>query len=313
MSLRKSLLLIAILALTPEVVLGADAADLLRKAQVADRHVSYRGMKTAVVYMSGKPAECSLKIVHLLPDRTRTEYFSPSALAGVVVIENGPMLWRYCPCQRVWEGDRSSNTPSPELIHQEAMRNFEIRVLGKDTVAGRPTYVIHATPRSSNESARRIWVDQDYYLVMRTQVEDARGAVLNSSRYSSIEINPRNISPSLFKVKGRVRNASAPASRPFKPIRPTYLPRGYRLVGMSTMNVNGLSCAHIQFSNGSSVISLFERRTDCDRPPVQKTSKTMRVITWSRNGVLFTLMGAVPCPELRKMADSTKQGIGNRE
>ena len=141
---------------------------------------------------------------------------------------------------------------------------------------------------------------------MRTQVEDPRGVVLNSSRYSSIEINPRNISPSLLKVNGRIKNASAPAGCPFKLIRPTYLPRGYKLVGMSMISVNGLSCAHIQFSNGSSVISLFERRTDCESPQAQMTSKTMRVITWARNGVLFTLMGGVPRPELRKMAESTR-------
>lgn len=298
--------LIVVLLVMPTVVFGANAADVLSRAQVADRHVSYRGIKTAVVYLSGIPAMCKLKVIHLLPDKTRTQYYAPAPLAGVIVIENGPRIWKYCPCQRVWEGGRYGlNTPM-ELIHQEAIKNYDIRILGTDKVAGRSTYVIHALPKSPNESARRIWVDQDCYLVMRTQVEDPRGVVLNSSRYSSIEINPKGISPSLFKTTGRVRSTLSPANCPFRLMKPAYIPRGYRLIGIGKMNVSGHSCAHIQFSNGSNVISLFERQTSNDREPVRLRSKTTNVITWAKEGVLFTLMGDVPCPELRKMADSMR-------
>lgn len=296
-----------ILALaTSGALLGANAVDLLRQSEAADRHVTYRGMKLVNVSHGGTTSASTLKVVHLLPDKTRTEYFSPAALAGVIVIEDGPTVWKFIPSENAWEQARyRSPLPSRE-IHRRALENYDIEMAGTDQVAGRPTYVIHAVPRGMGETAHRLWIDRDCYLTVRTDVENLHGAVLSSARYTQIQINPPDISPASFKITGKIKPKPKPSCTRFTAVKPTYLPKGYRLIGVGSMSVNCRSCVHLQFSNGVNSLSLFEHQTDKDAPLKRTASKVGNVLTWARRGVLFTLIGDVPSVELQKIADSTK-------
>lgn len=300
-------------ALAPVLLLSsglfaASATDLLRRAEEADRNVSYRGMKTATVRFSGGVATAVLKVVHLKPDMTRTEYFSPGSLAGMIVIQHGNQGWKYCPSEEVWEQLYPNYVLPTDTIRQEALENYNLRLLGVETVAGRPSVVVHAAPKRPGEFPRRIWVDREFYLVMATQVENTRGAIVNSSRYTSIEFNPRDISPSIFRVTGRVNPAPRkPGKRAdFHVARPTYLPKGYRLLGVESMTVNGRTCVHVQFSNGANTISMFQRAADGKAQGAQARGKFTNVLTWVRDGLMFTLVGNISRDELRKIADSVK-------
>ncbi|MEN6582960.1 MAG: MucB/RseB C-terminal domain-containing protein [Armatimonadota bacterium] len=297
--------LLAALSL-PAVVFGANATEVLKRAEVADQRVSYRGVKVATFRFNGRSTVSSFKVIHMVPDLTRVEFFSPASLSGMVVIQDGSTSWKLRPRSQCWEESGGQSVPAMGMIHQEALQNYDLRIAGSDTVAGRPAYVIHAIPKSKEEAAHRVWVDKGCFLVMGTQVESPRGFILNSSRYSSIQINPGNISHSLFKVSGKVKCQPKPGSKAMNVVKPSYLPKGYKLVAVSRMSVNGSCCAHMQFSNGANSISLFQRRAHCESPQTSIKSKMTNVITWAHKGVLFTLMGSVPRSELRKIADSTR-------
>ncbi|MCE5314294.1 MAG: MucB/RseB C-terminal domain-containing protein [Armatimonadota bacterium] len=302
----KKLLPLLIPALfVPATVLAANVDELLHKAEVADKHVSYRGTKNATFYFAGRQTSARFKVVHMMPDLTRTEYFSPEALSGMIVIQDGARFWKYCPRQSVWEESACRLTMPLDAIYEKTLENYEIRLVGTDNVAGRTTYVIQALPRSRLDSARRVWIDKDCYLVMRSQVESPHGAIVNSSDFATIEINPGNISKSAFAVKGKIRPACRARKGHCDVTKPKYLPKGYRLVGVSTLSADGCCSAHMQFSNGANVISLFQRRASKNSPPTRVKSKITKVLTWARHGVQFTLMGDVPMSELRKIADST--------
>jgi len=265
-------------------------------------------MKTATITSSGGVITAILKVVHLRPNLTRTEYFTPDSLAGVIVIEDGDSGWKYCPSQGVWERLYPDCVLPTSAIRREALENFNLRLVGVETVAGRPSFVIHAVPKRSGEFPRRVWVDREHYLVMATQVENPRGSIVNSSRYTSIEFNPNDISPSVFKVTGRVKPASVQPGKPagFKPAKPSYLPQGYKMLGMDSMMVNGKTCVHMQYSNGANTISLFQRAADGKSPGPQAGGKFTNVLTWVRGGVMFTLVGSISRAELQKIADSVK-------
>jgi len=308
MSMRRILSFLLIMLAIPAVVFGANATDVVRRAQVADKFVNYRGMKTANVCLGGScSATATLKIVHLKPDKTRTQYFTPQPLAGIIIIQDGSDSWKYSPKENEWEQVRLPSTQSICAIKPDALDNYDIRLVGTDRVAGRQTYVVQAVPRNPGEHTRRIWVDREYYLIIGTQVENGYGSVINSSRYTSVEFNPRDITASIFKVSGKIKPAQ-PRIEPvqFKTIMPSYLPNGYRFVGVSCMRVNGCSCAHVKFSNGVNTISLFQHRSPKDLPPSQIDSKVTNVLNWARSGMQFTLMGDIPRAELQKIANSTK-------
>lgn len=305
----KKLLLILILTLIAVFVIsasvfGASAIDVLRRSEDADKHVSYRGLKTVNVYFAGRSAVSTLKVIHLKPNKTRTEYFTPVQLAGTILIENGPGVWRFDPRESEWE--KTFVRASSCGAWDNALENYDVKLIGTDRVAGRPAYVIHAIPRMKGEKAHRVWIDKDYYLIIRTEVESPHGVVLDSSRYTDIEINPGDISPASFKITGKVKSAPENKSTSIKIVKPTYLPKGYKLVAVESVSVNCRCCAHLQFSNGVNTISMFQRPSDKCAAPSRINSKVSNVLTWARDGVLYTLMGKVSRSELQKIANSTK-------
>ncbi|MCE5323477.1 hypothetical protein LLG46_09220 [bacterium] len=306
MTNRKLLSFLIPIFFTPALVFAANVNELLQKTETADRYISYRGMKVASFHFAGQPTLAKFKVVHLLPDQTFTEYFAPSALAGMKVIQDGSKSWKYYPKHDEWVESSGLFTVPMNAIHEETLRNYDLRFVGTDTVAGRPTYIVFAVPHSRFDSARRVWIDKEYYLIMRSQVESPQGMIINSSKFTSIQINPPDISPSTFEVTGKVRQTCKPAEKRFEVVKPTYLPKGYKLVGVSNMSINGYNSAHLQFSNGACIISMFQRRANKECAPSPVKSKVTNVLTWAHNGIRFILMGDISTSELRKIAASTK-------
>ena len=302
----KSLLFVILALLTTSPVFSSDVKELLHKAEIAERYISYRGMKVVTFDFGGKQTTAKFKLLHLMPDKTRTEFYMPDALSGIILIQDGGTFWKYYPKREVWEESPHPIMLPPDVIHEETLHNYELSLVGSGTVAGRPTHIIQAVPRSRYESVRKVWIDKDCYLIMRTQVESPRGAVVNSSAFTKIDINPNDIDQSAFKAQGKIIQARKPGKMDFQVAKPSYLPKGYKLVGISRLSVNGRCSAHLQFSNGAYIISMFQRQQSGDAPLKEIKSRVTNVMTWTRNGIKFTLMGDVPNSELRKIADSTK-------
>jgi outer membrane lipoprotein-sorting protein len=305
-------LFLALLAATfvPGAVLAASAIDVLERAEEAPRRVSYRGFKTATVYLKGCPTTAILKVVHLKPDKTRTEYFTPALLAGVIVIENGSELWRYNPQENEWEPIhvRSINRQfySGDQHIRTISNNYDVRLIGTDSVAGRPAYVIQAIPKYQGESIRRLWIDREFFLIMGTQIEKPNGLVVSSSRFTELQFNPDDISAAIFKPGGHVKSVPNDESVNLQPMKPTYIPKGYRLVGISHLIADRCRSLHMKFSNGINTISLFQHRSD-RKTYCKRTDKTTSgILTWQRSGMQFTLIGDLPRAELQKIADSVR-------
>lgn len=287
------------------VAFGVGAADIAQKAHNADKDVSYRGVKTASVSANGATMSSVVKIVHLKPDMTRKEFFSPLALAGTILIMDGTDVWRYTPREGLWEQVRCESVGECSPCSR-ALSNYDIQLVGTEKVAGRDTYLIRAIPRHPSDRTHAMWVDKHCYLTLRTQTETVGGRVVSSSWFTTIEINPKDISLSAFAVTGKVKTPTKPGRADFQVRKPTYLPKGYRLVSVSRVSANCHYCAHLQFSNGANTISLFERRTGVETAAPRVPDKLSTIVTWTREGVLFTLIGDLSRDELKKIADSTK-------
>ncbi len=261
-----------------------------------------------MVSYPGGVANATLKVVHMKPDKTRTEYFAPAALLGVILIQDGPNSWEYMPREEIWEATPSRLLPVTDQVCQSACRNYDMKLLGVESVAGRPAFVIEAVPRCPCEAARRVWVDKQYFVILGTQVENAQRRVVSSSRFVHIELNSPNISASLFKVVGRTRPATTPSSKQAaQQLRqPAYLPKGYKRVAISYMSVQGHCCVHLQFSNGANSISLFERHDPRESGPIVVKGKVTPALTWAHDGIVFTVMGDLPESELQKIAKSVR-------
>jgi sigma-E factor negative regulatory protein RseB len=303
---RKLLLLAFCIVVMPTSARCMTAVQIARRAQDAGRHVSYRGVKNAFVLVNKAPYYSTIKVVHTAPDMTRKDFYSPARLAGTVVIQSGPDVWKYAARERYWEKVPSAEVGPKEAGQDAAFGNYEVRLVGSDRVAGRAAYVLKATPKGNAEPRRMLWVDKSCYLVLKTRAETPERKLLSSSEYTSIAINPGDISPSVFEITGKVKCSATPAHVSFRVLKPSYLPRGYKMVGVTRTSAAGHPCAHLQFSNGVNSISLFERKccdiTDAPRVPESFTS----IVTWARDGMLLTLIGETGRAELKRIANSTK-------
>lgn len=297
---------IVVALFSPSMLLGATATDVINRAGVAEKCVDYRGMKTATIYHNGRLTTSTYKVVHLRPDKTRTEFFTPDDIAGIIIVRDGSECWKYYPRARDWEPVRYTALTPADMLRLGGLKNYSVRMVGSEIVADRPTYVILAVPKFQNEAARRLWVDKDCFVVMKTQVESVAGTVLSTSGFTDIEVNPGNISPAIFTVKDEAKAKDSQSAPGFALIKPSYIPKGYRLVRISTLCVNNHSCAHLQYSNGVNVISLFQQPNNKNSTPVSVDKKMPNTLTWAEGGKQFVLIGNIPQSELQKIANSTK-------
>jgi len=304
---RKLVLVCALLVAIPCIANALTGADIARRAYESDKKVSYRGVKSTFVRVGETSTRAILKVVHLMPDKTRKEYFSPPSLAGTIVVQSGPEVWKTDKADPFWEVGRSSSYgPGRSRNCATALTNFEVRLLGSARVAGRDTYVISAVPKNGKEPSRRIWVDKECFVVLRIEAVSREKVLLSSSGFTAIEVNPSDISPNVFTVPGKVKSFPTPEGLDFRVLRPTYLPAGYRMVGLTKETANGHHCAHLQYSNGVYTMSLFERRCRGESVIPRVPDKLTTILSWTKDGTLLTLVGEPPRAELEKVAKSTK-------
>lgn len=306
MNIKKTVAATIITTILPAILYGASAQDILKRAGTADKRLNYRGIKTTKVRFSNGVVTAKFKVAHMKPDMTRTDYFSPSAIAGIVVLQDGRSFWKYHPRENEWERISPKVLLSNESECNGFLHNFNLKITGTEKIAGRPAYIIYAFPKSGTEAARRVWVDKEHYMIIGMQVESPNGHIMNSSRYTNLSINPRGISPTIFKVTGRVNRQPQSCGVEFKIMKPSYLPSGYRLTGIMNMRVNGYSCAHLQFSNGANSISLFEHKICNEKPTPPIRSRITNVLVWNKRGISCTIMSDLSKSELRKIANSIR-------
>ena len=287
--------------------LAATPAELLLRSEEADKHVDYRGIKNVTLVLGEQTTVATVKVLHLKPNLTRSVYFSPAELAGTVVIRNGNREWKYRPREDAWEPTGPCPMPGGETVRRSILGSYDVRLVGTERVAGREAYVLQAVPKSHGAHTHRVWVDREYYLVLGTQIETDSGAVLRSSRYLSLQINPGDIDRRLFRVEGKIKPTARPAADPgFRVMKPSYLPKGYRLEATECLSINGCSCVHSRFTNGVNTVSIFQHKATSQTPSASVDCRVTNSLTWTRGGMRLTIMGDLPRPELQKIADSVR-------
>lgn len=287
-------------------ILASDPLSLIRKSEAAEDSASYRGLKYADVVVGNKTIRAQFKIVHLKPNRTRTQYFAPSELNGIVTIERGLESWHFLPAQQKWQ--RSKWELAPRRISL-ALKNYRATYAGRGIVAGRPAYVVKLIPKKRGNPSETIWIDMQYYLPLKSELRNSSGVPISVSAFREIAFQPRDIRSSLFQVDTNVKPPNNPVPElGFKVVKPRYSPKGYMLAQVSMVPIGGLFAAHLMYTNGINTISIFERKRggkDAGKAP-SGFGKWANVLRFERGNIVYTIISDIDKRELRKIADSLK-------
>lgn len=174
------------------VATPSDAQGWLARMRAAASGRNYQG---TMMYVTAGGAMSSSRVAHFcvgnqvyerietLDGRPRQVYRHNERVhtvwprAGLVMIE-----------QRKLPSVLPSVTQS---VDPSALLQYALRDEGEGRVAGRDARVLLLQPRDALRYAQRVWADRETGLMLRAEVLDGAGAVLESTGFSSVEIGVR--------------------------------------------------------------------------------------------------------------------------
>ena len=324
---RVSLSLAALLALAPAGVRAQQGLDELlpRAAQTA-----YRGRKVVVDFSHASPQVTSMTVLCQPGGRERREFH---ATHGLLVVD-GEFSWQYLPEQGVVL-KRPSRGEGGELLRPEQLRralvSYEVRVAPSDPVAGRRSRALEFIPRQGgSRPRRRIWVDEETGLVLRTEVYGTDSRLSRLTVFEALEYRPTlDAAAFTMRVPAGARVVEAAPESCLEPEEagrvaglpvalPAYLPAGFARQCIRARRQRDYGEVQVVYGDGLSLLSLFESTGLRDPggaaagPPVAVGRWTGRWhemglvtgISWGTPGAHFALLGELSREELRRIAGS---------
>lgn len=275
-----------------------------------------------------------LRVTHGPGDRRRQEVMAPAGMRGEVIVDNGKTRWHHSP--RTSQVDIAPSELSykrPALSARLLERNFRLRVLRKESVAGRPTTVVDVLPRHVGRPSQRLWMDEATGLPLRVERHSPQGGMISSSEFRSIQVPAKlpadafefalpahaRVSSSVQMIATGSTLADLKTPMPFPIKMPTYLPPGFEVITVHLFENNGVRSIHWRLSDGLYMLSLFQtdREHRAQRPAGAHTvtiadaqgfivgQGAHHMLCWDTPEGAFSLIGDLTESELTRIAAST--------
>ncbi|MBI3945422.1 MAG: hypothetical protein HY321_05860 [Armatimonadetes bacterium] len=297
---------------------GSDAGPLVLRAQRVERELPRAGRMRTLTQYQGRQVVSVLDAAYGSGGRHRLAYRTPP-LDGVLCIANPPHLWRLDPGRDLLEED---GCPAPEVEQPDPdllLANYDARLLGQGRVAGRRVNRVVMLRRHAPGIARRLWLDQETGLPLRTEEYGARGNLVASTEYLTVSFGPpqaalfaRPEAPGVRVAFAKQEQSHAHGNSDDGPPRaalPRYVPTGYRQEHSRTFTCFcgcGQPALHTCYEDGLESLSLFE----CSHETEQMSNSAVssfgqdNVASRVHQGHTFVAVGRVAPRELEQMLQS---------
>ncbi|MGH8467818.1 MAG: MucB/RseB C-terminal domain-containing protein [Gammaproteobacteria bacterium] len=307
-----------ILTLSAPPVSAADtsgqARAILAKMANATRAKNYDG-----TFVSIRGADtASMRIIHKADSRGEHErLIALTGTAKEVIRRNDEVICIF-PNERSVMVEKTSQqaffgTAWSQPIEQAAVL-YDFSVLGGDRIAGRPAWVLGIRPKDADRYSYRLWVDTSSSLLLKSQVLDGGGSILEQLLFTALE-TPAVISESALQasISGEgytwYRNETPQTSGERNAgWKVGWLPRGFAMTEqqMHDMPKDKKAVKHKVFSDGLATVSVFIEKNEEQAVPVQGYSAFGALNTYRTlaDGYQITVVGEVPAATVRQIAVS---------
>ena len=229
------------------------------------------------------------------------------------------------PEQRVVTVERRSvvdETVGFPLLEVRAQASYEVRQLGEERIAGRSATVLLLKPRDEQRFAQRMWADTATGLLLRADVLSAHGQVLESTSFSTVELDMRATRADLINPARRlegyrtVQLSTEATSLETEGWVADKLPAGFKLLGCVQRVVGDPAEAseakagralQAVYSDGLARVSVFIEAVDPARPRsalMTHLGATHTLMKPIASRWWITVMGDVPMNTLKSFADA---------
>ena len=306
----------------------AQAYQLVGDMLKAQRSLAYSGEQVTTIYSQGGPISSSEQtVVHDGTRGMRLDYHSPARLAGESRGDNGRVLWHFKIKKREVDQMPSALGRLKQEIRraEDSIKNRRIvlHVMGEDTVAGRHTVIVQASPVNpgvaTEAGARRFWIDPANGAQLRIVVLGPTGNPISDSYFTQITYSPP-LTPNAFDPPADAATTNLRAEIPFQTVghvppgvvpalgfdvlEPSYLPAGYHFDSGQMFTFKGAPAFGIRYVNGLTVISLYETMNKKPKSHNHFMLHRNGMLTGVLSGIQVVLLGNVDSSDLIRMYQS---------
>jgi hypothetical protein len=301
-----------------------EARRILVRSLDAGQRVSLAGDQR--VEIPGAPVT-QARLVQSADGKTSIMYLS-GPCSGMRIWDNGRLNWRWDPKRQVVEISACRRRAGGEETQGALLqKNFTARLVGRETVAGCPAYVLELRPKEVGQPWKRLWVSEQNYAVLATADFGADGRLIQSTHFEQVSFAPPEATqPATFEPPIELverygtahpgDSVSGFTARELVdivgfPVRlPTYLPSGYEFqAGYPFPCKCQNQAARLHFTNGVNTILLFECGHNCPAGQhcvIPKGSNSL-VVQLRENGLTLAATGDAPREQLDRMLRSAAQ------
>lgn len=198
-------------------------------------------------------------------------------------------------------GMEFSSPPADIAAKLAAGDHYRFEQVAEDRVAGRKTDVLDLRAGDALRFSRRLWVDRDTGLLLRSAVFAGDGSLVEQWMFSSLEIGPAMPSAPAPGALTQVRAPSA-SDIPRTRLQVVDLPPGFVLVAAA---VDG-DHEHLVYSDGLARVSVFAQPLE-DRAAVlsgHQRRGALSVFGRLYRGLQVVVVGEVPAATAERFAQS---------
>lgn len=307
---------------------------ILQKTLTASYYTDYEGTQIILKWTKKKSEAIISKIYHKRPNFEKIVYIAPPRAKDRIIIDDGETNWHYEPKINKVIRSNSFHNPEKEKLRKKQfellLKNYKIKFQGKQVIAGRNCYVINIIPKYKGNPSQKVWVDTEYNIILKAQKKSYDGNLSYLSYFQEINFSPK-FEKDFFKFKlpkgAKIINYKLTDKNlsikdiekkiGFKIILPKFLPHGYELENSTISVFQDKQSAHLRYTDGLNVISLFERKHTKYNSPIDSreinigkikgritTSHEGEILTWTVKNIDLTLIGDIKKSYLLRIAES---------
>ncbi len=230
-------------------------------------------------------------------------------------------LWPSKRVAVVEQRETTTHFPSVPAGGLHALAGYDVRLEGVDRVAGHPAQTLFLAPKDGARFAQRLWADVDSGLMVRAEVLDPDGRVMESSAFSDLKVGvkprPDQVTQAMHKLDGYrvIRTTLTRTKLEAEGWRlPVPVP-GFQQVSCVSRPVDGgdakpgaPTIVQSIFSDGLVHVSVFIEPYDAPRhKPMMSSWGATHALAQQRGDQWVTVMGDVPIETIKAFASALER------
>jgi len=189
---------------------------------------------------------------------------------------------------------------------------YQLQIRDEESVVMLPVYVVSIVPKDQYRYERKIWIDKESFLPLKTEVYDLSGATVEQVVFTDIKVGEKSVFIDVAedekdaKVKHLHKNELLAIDQASFLVQ--NLPQNFQQIFYTRMNTDDAeqSVEHLLLSDGFSSVSVYKETKAKDAQEGLQTLGSVKSFTQIIDNHQITVLGEVPVKTVKFIAQGIK-------